>query len=109
MKKIWQYADKIFPLLVFLLFGYYLLGANFTAKLGIIDDHEVSWFMGEKGKVEITDIPQVLSRTELGQFGEYKRFRPSYYLLRVIETVAWGNNAGAWYFARYLLFVASMY
>lgn len=100
---------KWLPILVFALFGYYLIGANFSAKLGMIDDHEIPKFLGSDGKIEIWEIPKVIGSTEVGRWGEYPRFRPSYFSLRVIETALWRDAAVWWYLTRYLMLIASMY
>jgi hypothetical protein len=99
---------KWLPWLVFAIFGYYLVGANFSAKLGIIDDHEIAMFLGSDGKIKISEIPAVLMTTEVGQWGTYLRYRPSYYTLRVIETALWQDNATLWYVSRYGMLVLAM-
>lgn len=100
---------KWFPLFILLVFGFYLVGNNFSAKLGIIDDHEIPMFMGSDGRVRLSEIPNTILQTEVGKWGEALRYRPSYYTLRVLETALWGENATAWYFTRYLILVAGMY
>lgn len=96
------------PWIVFALFAFFLVGNNFNAKLGMIDDHETAWFLGSDGKISPAEIPSVVMSTELGQWGTSTRYRPSYYTLRILETALWKNNAFAWYFVRYLLLVISM-
>lgn len=101
---------KVLPWIVFVLFGFFLVGNNFSAKLGMIDDHEIAMFLGNDGKVKLTEIPQtILQMTEVGKWGSYLRYRPSYYTLRVIETSLWGDNATLWYLSRYVMLVISMY
>ncbi len=101
---------KWLPWLVFAIFGFFLLGSNFNAKLGMIDDHEIAMFLGNDGQVKLSEIvPTIVTQTEVGQWGSYLRYRPSYYTLRVIETSLWGDNAQLWYLSRYLMFVASMW
>ncbi|MEI8232346.1 MAG: hypothetical protein WCG44_01245 [bacterium] len=100
---------KWLPWLVFALFGFFLIGNNFSAKLGMIDDHEIANFLGSDGKINITEIPKVIMTTDVGQWGTYLRYRPSYYTLRVIESALWRDNATLWYVSRYLMLVVSMW
>lgn len=96
------------PWLIFGLFGFYLVGNNFSAKLGMIDDHEIAMFLGFDGVIKLSEIPSVIMTTEVGQWGTNLRYRPSYYTLRVIETALWRDNALAWYASRYIMLVVSM-
>ena len=66
-------------------------------------------FLGNDGKIKITEIPKVIMSTEVGQWGTYLRYRPSYYTLRVLETALWRDNAFLWYLSRYLMLVVSMW
>lgn len=100
---------KAVPWLVFLVFGYYLMGGLFGAKLGMIDDHEIPLFLGTNGVITLAEFPGVLANTEVGEWGNNLRFRPSYYTLRIVETMLWRDNATLWYFTRYILLVISMW
>lgn len=100
---------RIFPLFIFMIFGYFLMSGNFHARLGMIDDHEIALFLGPDGRIPAYEIPHILGNTEVGKWGTYLRYRPSYYTLRVIETALFRDNAFLWYASRYLMFVASMY
>jgi hypothetical protein len=83
---------------------YYLFGANLNAKWWFIDDHEIMMFLGEDMNLKVGEIPKtLLEKTEVGDFGSYERFRPSYYTLRLIETSIWGNNPGIWYLSRIII------
>jgi len=100
---------KIIPWIVFAIFGYFLVGNNFSAKLGMIDDHEIALFLGSDGQVTAREfIPTILS-TEVGKWGSYLRYRPSYYTLRVLETALWRDNATLWYVSRYVILVIAMW
>jgi MFS family permease len=63
--------------------------------------------MGQDGRVSIFEFWTVfLNETEVGDFGSYGRFRPSYYFFRVGQAVLLGDNPHAWYlsvFAAYAL------
>ena len=45
---------KLLPIVVFAVFGYYLMGGLFSARLGMIDDHEIPYFLGSDGVITIT-------------------------------------------------------
>lgn len=100
---------RIFPLFIFIIFGYFLTAGNFNARLGMIDDHEIALFLGPDGRIPAYEIPRVIGTTEVGKWGTYLRYRPSYYTLRVVETALFRDNAVLWYVSRYILFVGSMY
>lgn len=85
------------------------MGGLFGAKLGMIDDHEIPYFLGSDGAITLAELPSVIDKTELGAWGEYLRFRPSYYTLRVMETMLWRDNATLWFMTRYLLLAISMW
>jgi hypothetical protein len=88
--------------------GFYSLGASFiffrsnlSIQLGPVDDHEIVRFLGSDRQLWIWQIPKVLiQQTEVGQYGEYTRFRPAYYSLRLLETSAFGIDSQSWYFSR---------
>ena len=84
-----------------------LIGAQvFHANWGIVDDHEIFWFLGTEHSLPFKDIfPTLLTKTELaGPLLMQGRFRPIYYFLRVIETAFWGENVHLWYLSRVLMF-----
>lgn len=101
--------SKLVPWMVFFVFGFYLMGDLFGAKLGMIDDHEIPLFLGTNGVITLAEYPGVLASTEVGEWGNNLRFRPSYYALRILETMLWKDNATLWYFTRYILLVISMW
>lgn len=84
--------------------GYTLFGANFSAKMGAIDDHEVVSFLGPDQNIQIAEIPSLLRETEVGRWGQALRYRPVYYTLRIVESMLWKDNAVAWYGTRLVLF-----
>ena len=89
--------------------GMFLAGNNLKAEFGPIDDHEVVNWLGADRKILLSEIPQMLKETELGRFGKYARYRPSYYTLRIGESYLWGGNASLWYMARIVMFVVAIY
>lgn len=74
-----------------------LFGINVFAQWWIIDDHEIMWFLGDDGRLGLSEVYPLLKETEIGHYGNYPRFRPSYYVLRLIEAVVWGDNPMLWY------------
>src|SRR5262245_4759453 len=74
-------------------------------EFGIIDDHEIIWFLGDKTRLDWRDIlPTVVNKTELGNPWGSGRFRPFYYIARVTETALWGDKPTLWYAARLAAF-----
>lgn len=66
------------------------------ADWGLIDDHEIFYFLGNKPHLPFSEIVStVLDKTEVGSL--QGRFRPSYYFLRVVESWAWGRDVHLWY------------
>lgn len=96
---------KLVSIIIFsLLFSLYLFGENLHSKWWMIDDHEIMMFLGEDGKLSLAEIPKLLiEKTEVGDYGNYERYRPSYYTLRLIETAIWGNYPMLWYLFRILI------
>jgi hypothetical protein len=94
-------------LLSFLLLGKQVLYANW----GLIDDHETYFWLGPGLHLPITDVWHTLiTKTEIGTF--QGRFRPTYCLLRILETAIWGTNVHLWYLARTVgfgIFIASIW
>lgn len=73
-------------------------------QLGPIDDHEIVRFLGPDRTMRPWEIPGLLwHSTEVGQWGQYGRFRPIYYLMRLIEVQLFGTRATLWYLFRVLL------
>lgn len=94
----------VFILIVSLTFSFLLFGENLQAQWWIIDDHEYMSFMGSDGQLAIWEIPKTLvSNTEIGRYGRKPRYRPSYYILRLLETALWGNQPKYYYLTRILI------
>jgi hypothetical protein len=82
------------PCIVFL----FLYGKLLRSKFGLIDDHEFFSFFGGSTRTPITDFMYtLLSKTEVGLWGDHERFRPSYHAVRVIETIVFGRNSTLFY------------
>jgi hypothetical protein len=76
----------------------------FGAALGAIDDHEVPMLLGPTGHLPLVDVPATIVRFWI----EPDRFRPVYWVVRVFETAAWGENATGWYLDRLGLLIVTM-
>ncbi|TSK08996.1 MAG: hypothetical protein FPO08_06785 [Geobacter sp.] len=98
----------ILQLLFTLAFSYLLFGANFTAQFGLIDDHEIISYLGSDQTLHFSEIFEKLKHTEVWFGNPSTRYRPSYYLLRLLETVIWDHSAFCWYAARTLMFWISV-
>lgn len=88
--------------------GFYLFGANLKAAFGIDSDHEIIHYLGEDGKLSLNEIPHILfapdHHVSLATFGKSTLYRPSFTVLRVIETGLYGKNEMLWYLSRILIF-----
>lgn len=102
-------------LIVFSIFTLYLFGQNLNAQWWLIDDHETFRFLGNNLEIrpfsEFINI--LINQTEVGQFGIYPRYRPSYYFLRILESFIWFDHPILWYGFRifvciFLLFSISL-
>jgi hypothetical protein len=104
-----------FALVVVMSIGisFLLIGKQvFLANWGIIDDGEIFLFLGRHTRLPLLEFFNVLlNMTEVGHFGS-GRFRPSYYVLILLESSAWGTNVHLWYLTRTLcfgVFIASLW
>ncbi|MGO9098346.1 MAG: hypothetical protein ACLP9Y_02460 [Mycobacterium sp.] len=82
----------------------YLYGPMVSAKFGLIDDHEILSYFGTSKSVSIFDLPRILAtQTEVGSWGHTERFRPVYYIFRILETAWHGLTPAAWYLTRIVI------
>jgi hypothetical protein len=83
----------------------------FLANWGVIDDHEVFRYLGPGLHLPASDIwSTLLAKTEVGTL--QGRFRPSYYLIKLIETSIWGANVHLWYLGHtigFAIFLSSIW
>lgn len=101
-----------------LLAAWLFLGPQHDAGFWAIDDHELISFYtgvipenpepvalsGPNNTLTIADIPTMLMHTEVGGPGRYLRYRPVYYILRLLEVSLWGDNPAPYYDVRTVLF-----
>jgi hypothetical protein len=112
MERNWFQKRKtklFFILSISLLFSFYLWGENLKAKWGLVDDHMIMhYFIGNQDGVSVLDIPSLLmSKTEVGKFGNSTINRPFYYFGRLVEAALWQKNVFLWYLGRLFLFFVS--
>jgi hypothetical protein len=89
--------------------GLIRLGGNMSTVFGPIDDHEPASWIGNRGRLPLSDyLPTLFSKTEIGQFGDSPRFRPSYFAIRVFEAVVLGDSSTAWYAMVGVVYVATI-
>jgi hypothetical protein len=82
----------------------YLYGPMTSAKFGVIDDHQILSYFGTNKSVSIFDLPRILvTQTEVGSWGHTKRFRPVYFIFRILETAWHGLSPAAWYLTRIVI------
>ena len=100
-----SYLSKILLLLIFSLgWNLWTLKSLLKAKFGLIDDHEIVNFLGRDRDLGLSEIVGLtLNSTEVGEWGESKRFRPTYYIFRLIQTAIFGNSAENFYLYRILV------
>jgi hypothetical protein len=79
------------------LFSLLLTGSQIVhANWGLIDDHQVFTFLGSDLKLPASEIwSTLLSKTEVGQL--QGRFRPTYYVITLVETWLLGPDVHLWY------------
>jgi hypothetical protein len=92
--------------------SFLLIGKQiYQASWGLIDDHEIFYFLGPGLHLPLTDIwGTLLAKTEVGSL--QGRFRPSYYAVKLLETSFWGANVHLWYLARtigFAIFLSSIW
>ena len=77
---------------------------------GILDDHEIFYYLGSDNKLGFNELfPVLLEKTEVGQIGMVARFRPTYYFLRILQTVIMGDNVHLWYLSRLVIIAVSVF
>ena len=102
--------------LLSLISAYMLIGVQLNAGFWIIDDHELITYYHvlEKNQVHpILEVPVTLFKgTEVGLYGIFPRYRPTYFGLRLTELAIWGLNPQMWYLTRvvmFAVFIAAMW
>ncbi|HMF49704.1 MAG TPA: hypothetical protein VK603_13725 [Candidatus Saccharimonadales bacterium] len=76
----------------------------FHADFGMIDDHEIVSILGRDKIVQTSEILPLIGEYAIEHNG---RFRPAYYVLRILEAYFVGGNPVLWYANRLLLALLS--
>jgi hypothetical protein len=92
-----------------ILFSLILLKHNLNAKWSIIDDHEIINYLGSDKNITLSEVTKLISQSEIASYGNSLRYRPSYYILRILETYLWSDNAQLWYGVRILFLMIFLY
>jgi hypothetical protein len=74
-----------------------LYGNSLRGNWWVIDDHELINFMGPSGRLAWNDFIPKLLQTELGSPGTSVRYRPIYYIFRLLGAAVLGNHPVLWY------------
>jgi len=77
-------------------------------SLGLIDDHEYLNFLGDDREISWSEVPLLLDATEAGTWGEGTRFRPTYFLLRILQTKLFGLEGSLWFGSRLIIFAVTI-
>jgi hypothetical protein len=100
VKRLW----REWPLVV--VFGciVFMLHPMLHADFGMIDDHEIVSILGRDNRVLISELSPLIQQWAIEHRG---RFRPGYYVLRILEAFVVGDHASLWYTNRVLLALVS--
>ena len=82
----------------------FMLHPMLHAGFAMIDDHEIVSILGRDNQVKISEISPLIQQWSIEQNG---RFRPGYYVLRILEAFFAGGDATLWYTSRLLLALVS--
>jgi hypothetical protein len=67
-----------------------MLHSMLHADFGMIDDHEIVNILGRDNRVTISEISPLIQQWAIEHNG---RFRPGYYVLRILEAFFVGGDA----------------
>ena len=97
-------TDHLIGVFSFLLLTVISAATNFPmfkSWFGIIDDHMVIEQLRPLDHISLLNLPhRLITDTEIGDFGNYPRYRPFYYLLKFILISVLGDLAGGYYIFR---------
>lgn len=82
----------------------FMLYPMVNAEFGIIDDHEIVNILGRNSQIR---IPELFSSIRDRAIEPGQRFRPGYYVLRILEAFLVGDNAHLWHINRLLFALVS--
>jgi hypothetical protein len=82
----------------------FMLHPMLHTGFAMIDDHEIVSILGRDNRVKISEISPLIQQRTIEQNG---RFRPGYYVLRILEAFFAGGDATLWHTNRLLLALVS--
>ena len=100
MQRLWREWPLVF------VFGgiIFMLHPMLHADFGMIDDHEIVSILGRDNRVKIAEIPSLIQQWAIEH---NNRFRPGYWVLRILEAFCVGSHANLWYMNRLILALVS--
>jgi hypothetical protein len=100
MRIIKFFNNKLMVFVLIQLIVFTSLRQLLFSEFGVIDDHEIIRWLGPDKKLTLSDIFNEYGKTEISSWPIGSRFRPFYYLFRLIETFLWRDNVALWYGTR---------
>jgi len=85
-----------------------LFGRTVWMNWTMFDDHQIMQYVGPGYGLSFGQMWTNISKTEIGQFGNSLRFRPTYWFLRLLECVVWGARPYLWHAFRVLILAISL-
>jgi hypothetical protein len=100
VKRLWHEWPLVF------VFGciVFMLHPMLHTDFAMIDDHEIVSILGRENRVQIVAIAPLIQKWTIE---DKTRFRPGYYVLRILEAFFVGGHASLWYMNRLLLALVS--
>ena len=99
-----DHVISVISLLLIILISIITNQPIFKSWFGLIDDHMVIEQLRPLDHISFFNLPQkLISDTEIGDFGNYPRFRPFYYLLKFFLISVLGDWVGGYYIFRTLV------
>jgi hypothetical protein len=104
MNKIGRQLLSEWPLALVLGCILFMLHPMLHADFAMVDDHEIVSILGREHQTKIAEIVPLIQQWAIEHNG---RFRPGYYVLRILEAFFVGDDAILWYTNRLLLALLS--
>ncbi|HVH28479.1 MAG TPA: hypothetical protein VM818_17060 [Vicinamibacterales bacterium] len=99
-----QYLLREWPLVFVCGCLVFMIWPMLDADFGMIDDHEIVSIVGRDKRVSVTELSPLIQQFAIESNG---RFRPGYYVFRIVEAFCFRLDAGLWHTNRLLLAVVS--
>jgi len=86
----------------------FLFNLLLQARWSVYADHELQVYLGPSGHVSLSNVPNLLLQTEVGYPDQVNRYRPTTYLMWILEAWLWGNRPESWFAARIAMLMISV-